>query len=94
LATDAALLCVVLRPGSGPEAPYEIAAVSAEPSEGEAFTESAANLVETVPMPAAIRAVVADFVTEHYVQQPFVRRNRDRADPEATARRARSKDRR
>jgi hypothetical protein len=94
LAADAALLWVVLRPGSGPGAPYEIAAVTAEPSEGEAFTESAANLVETVPMPAAIRAVVADFVAEHYVEQPFLRRNRDRAIVSGSARRARSKDRR
>ncbi len=94
LATDVALLWVVLRPGGGLEAPYEIAAVTAEPSEGEAFTESAANLVETVLMPAAIRAVVADFVAEHYVEQPFLKRNRDRVDPEAMARRARLKDRR
>jgi hypothetical protein len=94
LATNAALLWVVLRPGGGLETPYEIAAVTAEPSEGEAFTESAENLVETVPMPAAIRAVVADFVAEHYVEQPFVKRNRDRADPEAMARLARWKDRR
>lgn len=94
LMADAALLWVVLRPGGGPEAPYEIAAVTAEPSEGEAFTGSAANLVETVPMPTLIRTVVADFIAAHYVEQPFVKRNRDRADPEAMARRARSKDRR
>lgn len=92
LAREAALLWVVLRPASGMETP-EIAAVTAEPGEGEAFTGNADNLVETVPMPAAIRAVVAGFVAEHYAEQPFVKRNRDRADPEAMARRARWKDR-
>lgn len=94
LATEVALLWVVLRPCGGVEAPYEIAAVTAEPSEGEAFTESADNLVETVPMPAQIRGVVAEFVAEHYVAEPFVRRNRDRVDPEAMARRTPLKDRR
>jgi hypothetical protein len=94
LATGMPLLWVVLRPGGALEAPYEIAAVTAEPSEGEAFAGSADDLVETVPMPETIRVVVADFVAEHYGEQPFVKRSRDRADPEAMARRARSKDRR
>jgi hypothetical protein len=94
LATGIPLLWVVLRPGGGLDTPYEIAAVTAEPSEGEAFTESAGNLLESVAMPETIRAIVADFVAEHLVEQPFVKRNRVRADPEAMARRARSKDRR
>jgi hypothetical protein len=93
LATGAGLLWVVLRP-SGLDPPYEIATVTAEPSEGEAFTESASNLVETVPMPEAVRATVAEFVTAHHVEQPFVKRKRDRADPEAMARRTSLKDRR
>jgi hypothetical protein len=92
LATGAALLWVVLRP-TGSEPPYDIAAVTAEPSEGEAFTESPTNLVDTVPMPEPVRAALADFVATHHVEHPFVKRKRDRADPEALARRAPSKDR-
>ena len=92
LATGGALLWVVLRPTSH-EPPYTIAAVTAEPSEGEAFTESADNLVDTVPMPETIRAVIAEFVAEHYVEHKFVKRQRDRADPNAMARRAAVKDR-
>jgi uncharacterized protein DUF3305 len=84
LATGVALLWVVLRP-TGLDPPYEIAAVTADPGEGEAFTESAANLVEAVPMPEAVRAALADFVARHHVEHPFVRRQRDRADPEAMA---------
>ena len=38
-------------------------------------------------MPEAVRAVVEAFVAEHHVEQPFVKRKRDRADPEALARR-------
>ncbi len=92
LATGAALLWVVLRP-TGREPPYEIAAITAEPGEGEAFTESAADLVETVAMPEVVRAAIAEFVAEHHVEHAFVKRERDRADPEAMARRKPAKDR-
>jgi len=87
LACSAPSLWVVLRP-TGREPPYEIAAVTADPGEGEAFTESAADIVETVPMPEQVRTALADFVAWHHVEHPFVKRKRDRADPEAFARRA------
>jgi hypothetical protein len=93
LATGDPLVWVVMRP-TGSEPPYEIAAVTAEPSEGEAFTESAASLVETVPMPESVRAAVADFLATYHVEHMFVKRKRDRVHPEAMARRAPSKDRR
>ena len=88
-----ALLWVVLRP-TGRDPPYEIAAITAEPGEGEAFTESAADLVETVAMPEPVRAAIAEFIAAHHVEHPFVKRERDRADPEAMARRRPAKDRR
>jgi hypothetical protein len=44
-------------------------------------------------MPEPIRAAVAKFVTENYAEHPFVRRQRDRADPEVMARRIPVKDR-
>lgn len=87
LATGAAQLWVALRPTDG-EPPYEIGAITAEPSEGEAFSETATNLVEAVPMPESVRASIAVFVAEHLVEHAFVKRQRDRADPEAMARRA------
>jgi len=92
LETGAALLWVVLRP-TGLEPPYEIAAVTAEPGEGESFTEGATNLVESVPMPEAVYAVIAAFVAQHHVDRPFVKRQRDRATPEAMSRAAPLKDR-
>ncbi len=57
LSTGAALLWVVLRP-TGREPPYEIAAITADPSEGESFSETATDLIETVAMPDAIRAAL------------------------------------
>jgi hypothetical protein len=92
LETGSALLWVMLRPTGG-DPPYEIAAVTAEPGEGESFTESATNLVESVPMPESIYALIAEFVAEHQVERPFVKRERDRADPDAMTRGASLKDR-
>ena len=43
-------------------------------------------------MPEAVEDVVAAFVAEHHVEQTFLKRKRDRADPEALARRAPSSD--
>ena len=73
-------LWVALRPVAS-EPPYEILAVTADPSEGEAFTDAGSNLVETVAMPPEIVAAVAQFIAEHHVERPFVKRQRQPADP-------------
>jgi hypothetical protein len=88
LATGSPLLWVVLSPTESTP-PYALAAVTADPAEGEAFTEAGANLVETVAMPDAVRDAVESFVAEHHVEREFVKRKRDRANPEALARRQR-----
>ncbi len=87
LASGAPRLWVALR-STGVEPPYEIFAVTADPAEGEALTESGSDLVDVVPVPEAIRLQIEAFVAEHHVERPFYKRKRDRADPEALARRA------
>src|SRR5262249_49846812 len=72
---------------TGVEPPYEIFAVTADPAEGEAWTETGSDLVDVVPMPEAVRAAIDAFAAEHHVERPFYKRERDRADPEALARR-------
>lgn len=67
--------------------PYAVTAVTADPAEGEGFTEAADNLVEAVPMPEVLREAIESFVAEHHVEREFVKRKRRRADPEALARR-------
>jgi Protein of unknown function (DUF3305) len=86
LATGAACVWVVLTPSEGAW-PYAIAAVTADPAEGEAFTEAGANLVEAVPMPEVLHRAIENFIAEHHVETEFVKRERRRADPEALARR-------
>ena len=86
LASGAPSLWVVLRPAES-DPPYELFAVTADPSEGEAMTEAGNNIVEPVPMPEPIREAVAAFVAEHHVEREFFKRKRDRPDPESLARR-------
>jgi hypothetical protein len=86
LASGTPSLWVALRP-TGVEPPYELVAVTADPAEGESFTQAGDDVVEAVPMPLSVREIVEAFVAEHHVERPFVKRKRDRADPEALARR-------
>jgi hypothetical protein len=80
LRSGAPALWVALRPVAS-DPPYEILAVTADPSEGEAFTDAGNNLVEAVAMPPEIVAAVARFIAEHHVERPFVKRQRQPADP-------------
>lgn len=86
LASGLPALWVALRP-TGVEPPFDLIAVTADPAEGEGYTQNGDHLVEAVPMPDTVRDLIAAFVAEHHVERPFVKRKRDRADPEALARR-------
>ena len=85
LASAAPSVWVALYPTGG-EPPYEIAAVTADPAEGEALTEPGQAIVEAVAMPMSVRDAIASFINEHHVERAFVKRKRDDADPEALAR--------
>jgi hypothetical protein len=86
LASGSPGLWVVLR-ATGVEPPFELIAVTADPAEGEGFTQNGDHLVDAVPIPEPLRAMIEAFVAEHHVERPFVKRKRDRADPESLARR-------
>ncbi|MGZ5805257.1 MAG: DUF3305 domain-containing protein [Xanthobacteraceae bacterium] len=80
LASGTPALWIALRPAAS-ERPYEILSVTADPAEGEAFTDAGSNLVEAVPMPPEIVEVVVQFVAQHHVERPFVKRQRDQKAP-------------
>ncbi len=80
LRSGAPALWVALRPVAS-ERPYEILAVTADPAEGEAFTDAGSNLVEAVPMPPEVVAAVGQFIAEHHVERAFVKRRRQPAEP-------------
>ena len=86
LASGSPALWVVLRE-TGAEPPYALYLVTADPAEGEGMTEAGSNIVEPVPMPDTVRDTIAAFVAEHHVEEVFVKRNRDRANPDSLGRR-------
>jgi len=85
LTSGAPTLWVALRPVAS-DPPYELLAVTADPAEGEAFTDAGSNLVEAVPMPPAVAEFIGRFIAAHHVERPFVKRSRQPAEP-APARR-------
>ena len=80
LASGSPSLWVSMRPTAS-EPPYELLAVTADPAEGEAFTDAGSNLVEALPMPPDIARIVDRFVATHHVERPFVKRQRDQLGP-------------
>jgi hypothetical protein len=77
-------LWVSLRPANTPQG-VVLQHVTADPSEGEALTEPGTDIIEALPMPVEIQQRLAAFVEAHHVERPFLKRVRDRADPEAMA---------
>lgn len=69
-----------------PDGGCRLARVTADPYEGEALTEGVDSIVEAVAMPPAIEAEITAFCSAFHVERPFLKRTRDRADPEALAR--------
>ena len=82
LASGAPGLWVVLRDTGEPPG-IKVHKVTADPYEGETLTGPGSDIVEPVPMPAEVQERVAAFVAAHHVERVFVKRQRDRADPEA-----------
>lgn len=76
LASDTPALWIVLRPTAS-EPPYELVAVTADPAEGEGSTDAGNNLVEQVAMPPHIAELIREFVAQHHIDRPFVKRRRD-----------------
>jgi hypothetical protein len=85
LSSGAPVLWVALHPAASGQ-PYEILAVTADPAEGEAFTDAGGYLVEAVPMPSEVVETIVQFLAEHHVERPFVKRRRQPAEPTLTRR--------
>ncbi len=62
------------------EGPHGIAPrlVTASPYEAQDYADSGEEQIEAVPMPASLGAWIEAFVARHYVEEPFVKRKRNR----------------
>lgn len=74
-------IVVVLRDSADPKStcPYEPVVVTASAYEGQDYMDSGDGLIELVPMPAGLIGWIADFVRTHHVEEPFIKRKRDKA---------------
>lgn len=59
--------------------PLELVTVTASAFEAQDYCDNGEDIVEPVPMPAALAAWIRDFVETHHKQDEFVKRRRDRA---------------
>jgi len=83
---------VILRRDGG-EPGLRLLGVTVDPGEIDAHSDAGDDLIEALPLPPDLAAWMRAFVEHHHVDRPFHKRTRDRADPEALARRPRTEPR-
>lgn len=69
---------VVLTPDDG-EIPWRLHLVTLSPYEAEAYLVAGDSIVEPVPLPDPLMAILADFADRHYKPERFRKRKRDKA---------------
>lgn len=77
---------VVLREADAPPG-LRLYTVTVDAGEAHLYADVGSDLMESLPMPPRLRAVVEEFVARHHVERTFHKRRRDRADPQALGRR-------
>ena len=77
LATEVPAVYVVLREAGDDARPVEVLLATASPYEAQDYLDSGEEIVEQVPMPDALAALVQHFVDEHHEDEEFVKRKRD-----------------
>ena len=56
----------------------DLVRVTASPYEAQDYSDTSEDIVEKVPMPEGLVAMIRDFVIEHHEEEAFVKRKRDR----------------
>lgn len=70
---------VVMRRAADEARPFDVVLVTASPYEAQDYTDAGEEVVEKVAMPEGLAAWVRDFALEHYEEEEFKKRKRDRA---------------
>jgi Protein of unknown function (DUF3305) len=78
LDAGAPLVYVVLREGGDSGKPIDVAVVTASPYDAEVYGYDSSEIVGTVAMPAPLIELLEAFVAEHHVEEPFVKRQRQK----------------
>ncbi|MDO9500337.1 DUF3305 domain-containing protein [Falsiroseomonas sp.] len=88
LASAQPLVWVLLRPAETVSG-WRLQTVTADPGEAHLYADVGQDLLESLPLPPRLHAVMQDFVARHHKERGFWKRKRDQADPEALAHRSR-----
>ena len=86
ISTKPPCLYVILRDRGEADAEHdvEVLSVTASPFEAQDHCDTEGDIVERVPMPDGLVAFIRDFCAEHHVEEPFVKRRRDRIEIDRT----------
>jgi hypothetical protein len=79
-------LWVVLRAAGG-EPGMALHLVTLDPGEAHLYADVGNDMLESLPLPAFLHGPALAFTAAHHKERHFHKRRRDRADPEALARR-------
>jgi len=72
---------VILRKRIGVDAaraPFKVVMVTASPFEAQDYCENGEDIVESVPMPEGLVALIRDFIEAHHEEEAFSKRRRDK----------------
>ncbi len=69
---------VVMRQVGDKDRPLEVVLATASPYEAQDYADNGDDLVEKVPMPGGLIALIRDFVEAHHEDEVFIKRRRDK----------------
>lgn len=69
---------VVLREETGSDHPFSVLLATASPYEGQDYADNGEDIVEKVAMPEGLVAWIRDYVDANHVDEPFIKRRRDK----------------
>jgi len=78
LSTKVPSIYVVMREDLDSESGLEVVLATASPYEGQDYADNGEDIVELVPMPQALMALVQDWIDRHHKEEKFVKRRRDK----------------
>jgi hypothetical protein len=78
LSTKVPSIYVVMRENTEVESGLEVVLATASPFDGQDYADNGDDIVELVPMPPALMALVREWVDKHHKQEKFVKRRRDK----------------
>ena len=78
LSTKVPSIYVVMRENAELESGLEVVLVTASPFDGQDYADNGEDIVELVPMPPALKALVREWVDTHHKEEKFIKRRRDK----------------